>query len=309
MAPALRTFYTLAFTLHLPLLFIAFSAAVNPRDDWPILSTFDPGPSVVTGPNKQCIAAPWYSASNMLTHNYENAADMIILIETTLGAVLCFVPRSDLDKMLPGPIDESKYKELYHDRLIGKGGLLTERMLDLVRWTTDGEFKDKCAAPHMVVIDVQIAAPAHDDSFDHHILIRRMALDLRDIFKAALEKPPGLPDSELPPSMLYMEGWEKPSYMRDWKMPFYMLDSQGSGEVTIGKYATADSQGAAVWMTEMQKEKPLLNVELIAPTKYLIPGASPQGPWLAFEGGVPDYLGEMEFIPEQDQKSISRLYR
>lgn len=76
-----------------------------------------------TGYEGQCIAARWHSGDTITS--YDNRGnDFVIIIETTVGLVLCYIPRADLNEMWPDrrPEPKAQYRELYLDGLLGAKG-------------------------------------------------------------------------------------------------------------------------------------------------------------------------------------------
>lgn len=280
---------TLALILHLPPRSIAFPTELAPRDSTPSLAEVlaKDCPHHILSPagnsaDGQCKAVPWDSVESIVSLQNTDHAHLVVVIETSMGLVLCFVPLRDLDQMWlkeSKSMDDSKYLTLFTDRLLGTDGQLMKRMNQLLSRQTEG-FGTECLPP-FDVFHIQIAAPGTKRGVHHPPLVRRMIVDLKAKFKAKFGR----------------------RSQPNWAIPVYPFDIKASGNIVIWKFfdvpSGADDFGpyevAKLWIENAYGAggNPVAEIELGFPTGYPDP-SNPR--WMTYVEGTIKYLLEGKIL-------------
>lgn len=295
-------FYALAFLLHLPLLCVASPTELARRDgDTPELSLVlmrnCPHDTLSKTGNEQCISVRWHPVESTLSLKNNKDGNVIILIETVMGVVLCFVPSKDVNEMMPKKtIEDAKYRTLYTDRLLGAQGQLIRKMHEQVQWHTEGSQTAPCLPPFMI-FDIQMAAPGQKSTkaLHHKDLIRKMASDLKDSLRGALE-----------PSRA----------LDDWEIPIFLFDKRYDNTVAMWKTLQEPSlesnerdvvHVAKVWITGAydSTKKPLIDMKLNFPLGY--PDAD-HPRWQTFGEAEIDYQKASSEPKQATRTLLEQLY-
>lgn len=262
----------LTFVLHLPLLSIALSTDLVPRADPPklddVLDKFPQHELAKTGNAGRCIHTRWPEEVVVRFNNTD--ANLVFVIESALGAVLCFVPSGDLARMsLELPTAKMDYKKLFSDRLLGERGDLTEAMTQITDWRDEIQ---EDARPKLLVFDIQILAPDVETRQDREPLVQKMASELEKNLQTTL----------------------KPKESQtNWKMPIYWLEKEKAGWVVLWKYTQGEENThyAKLWMTGAsdKQDEPIAKIQFGKTIGYSDPQC---GSWSAFGEAQITYGGE-----------------
>ncbi|KAJ5179646.1 hypothetical protein N7492_002856 [Penicillium capsulatum] len=294
--PTLWMIYALALIFYLPLLSIAFATELARRDSTPslgdVMGRNYPHYHLSETTDERCLAAPWHFGDNILYTERLNGF-AVILIETTSGAVLCFIKGMELNRMMPKSIDDRAYEELYTDGFLGPQGHLMRAMRQLVHWNSGG-LETSCI-PVSKVLDVQMGAPGGQSKIKHYDVIRRMADDLKNRLK------------------VNFEGWGSQA---DWRIPVYPIAASSAGTVAIWKTFEDPINVAKVWITGAYNAKGRTNegdilaeITLFDSSEY--PNQmNPQGElWSAFNSGGANYPVRGLLPLRQAPKPILQLHK
>lgn len=268
MAPILWMLSFLALLLHHPLLSSAFPTelptGLAPRDNTLSLDqVLEKTPQYTfwntgTDGQGQCDAIRWVSLESVLAFH---RADVVILLETMMGAILCFIPSSDLEKMAPEtPSKDPNYQDLFYDRLLGKDGHLMKSMRQMIAW--QAEANSDHLPPPFIVFDMQIAAPDVTTFPVRADVVQRMASDLQDKLKANLDVYHPQPD---------------------WRIPIYWLKEGSENTIALYKYhKETEGHFARLWITGAfgAEHHHVADISLEKPTPYSDPNCFH---WVQFE--------------------------
>lgn len=248
--------------LSLPLPAIALPTDLAPRDksnpSLPEVLQVHPHYTLSnTGDEAQCIAVPWHSIDT--TTSFDNRDNnVVILIESTTGLVLCFIPKVDLDEMWytkGWKVNDIKYEEIYLEGLLGADGELFEQIHQLLSWQIEALKTHKL--PPFKVLGIQIAAArGKASSVDKVQLIRGMAGDLKILLNHALN-----PDKF---RHLVAPGVQLIGDQPDWKVTVYPVIGKSAGTIAIWKSSvehTIDEtlgsflfHSARIWISGVQDQ-------------------------------------------------------
>lgn len=184
---------------------------------------------------RQCISVRWEPVQGVLSFDNSHGANLIIIIETNQGVVLCFVPSSDMEKIMPAKtIKQPEYQSLFADRLLRTMRDLIVIIIDienldleLNRLASEGTYTP--ASP-LRVFSIQVASPRKTrSSFTRSRLVDQMVSDLKSKVQATLNPLDVEPDFEI-------RG--------------FTYDPKNAGTVAIWKYLSGDkSHKAKIWIT------------------------------------------------------------